>query len=687
MNKGIINKYGETKKRSSMWRYLGVIIILLFGCVLVSCEHKLKQEETIYNNGGTVLLAGDTTYFYAPNDNVNNLEMPWAIYAMKDISTDKTKVIETHGKEGFYIVDNKIYVSDNTDSGSVILNVFLDTRKTKTLCKGTLEYINTQQKELYLTVNNNDLPMDENGIYKMNIGSGDMIKLCSIDYIFIAEADGLVYLQAPHANPSHDAILASVNSDGTNLKTIATIPSNIYEGIPEDEYVVDFGVCDDWMILSVGCYQGVAQRFLGGLVRMKKDGKQLEYFYKGNINSFDIDDGWIYLNSWCEILNGDGKNGCYRMRPDLSEKVFLGEKIHEMYSFMDGYLFYRYDPIHQIAERIINDLRLCSYDGQNIVTLFHGRMAPQNDHSTYTRYGNIEVVGDDIYFSVFVDGCLPSDRGRDHTCYEAYYRVHKDGSSLELLYEVINLKYKDSAEDIIYVEYDNGLFDYSIKHPNTFAIKKLPIDGDGAILESMDGRAKLTVLGINNVMDITAESSFDEFMKEHKDIVSQVQKDNYFIASWIEGDKILYKKEVVGSGSINSFTFEYPLEEEEYYKHVVDKLIESFWTPGILNKYAMSSMEGNYDCKNVRNLFIKRFLIASPDKNNITYALKSNPLVFAYKVFVDRFDARKGMYVIRLSLCDDTAHNYYYYDPVTEKFYEYGENLEEIIFDDSIFFG
>ena len=130
------------------------------------------------------------------------------------------------------------------------------------------------------------------------------------------------------------------------------------------------------------------------------------------------------------------------MSPDLSKKEYLGQEIHRMESYSeDGYIYHTYDSINVPAEIIVNDLRQCTPDSKNAITLFNGNTAPWFADSDYISYRNIETVGDYVYFVVNVRGYAAMvDSWRGHTCYYAYYRVRKDGSDLELLYKNANLE-------------------------------------------------------------------------------------------------------------------------------------------------------------------------------------------------------------------------------------------------------
>lgn len=401
------------------------------------------EKMMISNNGGSVVQNGNNTYFYAPNDNVENTESEWAIYVLhqndNDMTKEKIAELNGHWQKKFFISDNFIFVTDYNEKGYNIITISLDTGEKKELCEGELELIDVQKKEIYYTVSNYHLSVEEKGIYKMNLDGSNIKKLCPEGYTFIEKIDDLIYLDAPHADKNNDAVLASMNSDGSDLINVATIPALTYEGdMSEYEYIVDFGICEDWIILSVGNYQGSGHFFYGSLVRLKKDGQQLERFYPSEVDSFDIIDGWIYFNEWNE-RNAMFKDGCYRMSPDLSEKEYLGQEIHRMESYSeDGYIYYTYNVP---AEIIVNDLRQCTPDGKNAITLFHGNMAPQFEDSSYISYKDIETTEDYVYFGVGVHGyAVMVDSWRGHSCYYAYYRVRKDGSDLEFLYKDANLE-------------------------------------------------------------------------------------------------------------------------------------------------------------------------------------------------------------------------------------------------------
>lgn len=138
-----------------------------------------------------------------------------------------------------------------------------------------------------------------------------------------------------------------------------------------------------------------------------------------------------------------------------------------------------------------------------------------------------------------------------------------------------------NKQDISYKKYANERYGFSIEYPDNFKVKVIPNNGDGIILQSQDEKAELTISGINNVLGNTAVSEYNELLSQHNAASYKIQKNNWFILSWIEDDKIVYQKTVVGSGSENSFIIKYPTSQKDYYNPIVSHFVDTFESPGI----------------------------------------------------------------------------------------------------------
>lgn len=138
-----------------------------------------------------------------------------------------------------------------------------------------------------------------------------------------------------------------------------------------------------------------------------------------------------------------------------------------------------------------------------------------------------------------------------------------------------------NESQISYKLYTNDRYGFSIECPNTFVVKVVPDNDDGRIFSSLDGDVELTVSGINNVLEETAQFYYQQILKEHSNVAYKAQTGNWLIVSWVEGNEIIYEKMVVGSGSINTLLIKYPLSQKKTYDFVISHLNASFKTPFI----------------------------------------------------------------------------------------------------------
>lgn len=115
-----------------------------------------------------------------------------------------------------------------------------------------------------------------------------------------------------------------------------------------------------------------------------------------------------------------------------------------------------------------------------------------------------------------------------------------------------------------YKNYANSRFGFSIDYPDFLTNNSISTNGDGIILTSQTGDAKLTVSGINNSLNSTAKSEYNNAVSSNNNISYKIQSGNWFILSWVENNKIVYEKEIVGTGSINTFILEYPIDQKNF---------------------------------------------------------------------------------------------------------------------------
>lgn len=157
---------------------------------------------------------------------------------------------------------------------------------------------------------------------------------------------------------------------------------------------------------------------------------------------------------------------------------------------------------------------------------------------------------------------------------------HGDENNLESTQENNELV-QSKNQQVSYKQYTNDRYWFSIEYPSTFITKLLPDNNDGIILSASDGNTELTVSGINNILNETPTSIYNDLLKEHRNASYKKHADNWMVVSWLEGDKIVYEKRVVGSGSINTFIIKYPSIQNDYYSPIISHLNSTFDTPQI----------------------------------------------------------------------------------------------------------
>ena len=138
-----------------------------------------------------------------------------------------------------------------------------------------------------------------------------------------------------------------------------------------------------------------------------------------------------------------------------------------------------------------------------------------------------------------------------------------------------------TAPEVVYLAYHNDRYQFSIEYPDIFNDKMLPENNDGIIFRNADKGVELTISGINNVLDETVQTVYEEACSRLRNIIYQCQKDDWYVLSWTEDDKMFYKKVVVGTGSMNTFLISYPAKEEAAYDAVIEHLVETFQTTSI----------------------------------------------------------------------------------------------------------
>ena len=261
----------------------------------------------------------------------------------------------------------------------------------------------------------------------------DIVDMTIFEGLTILWDDG--YIQYAWGFENGYAVLYVIKNNGSEIETLAAFPPSPLPDWaswdPFRNYVYDFGIADDWIILSVGFHDGSARVFHGDFVRMRKDGSQPEHFWLTDDSRFFIIGDWIYYNRWAiQPCQFDAPFGAHRIRPDGTDKEYLGNTISRILLVgEDGYVY----GIYREPDSC-NLIRWNPCSG-NSVELFRGGSLPQIE-GTSTVYSDITITYEYILFTAHAWGYDGIFAWRGGSLYTASYRVGKDGNNLILLREM-----------------------------------------------------------------------------------------------------------------------------------------------------------------------------------------------------------------------------------------------------------
>jgi hypothetical protein len=134
--------------------------------------------------------------------------------------------------------------------------------------------------------------------------------------------------------------------------------------------------------------------------------------------------------------------------------------------------------------------------------------------------------------------------------------------------------------------YTNSRYGFRVDYPEAFIPQQPPENGDGLGFKSHDGKATLDVAGGNNDAGFTLKEEFDSAIKDVQGQLGYHEiGGSWFVVTWTDGSNVGYIKEFVGSGSYDSLTITYPVEQRPQYDSVVTTIEKSFEPGNVGNSH------------------------------------------------------------------------------------------------------
>ena len=135
--------------------------------------------------------------------------------------------------------------------------------------------------------------MQEDSIAEPPVAQVQSTTLDDDDNIFIERDSSAQYYWRREGN---DCVLYALEDNAPLERQLAIFPPMTIDNPYTNNSIIQFGLCGDWLVASVGHYEGSGNYFYGDFVRIKKDGSELTHFYVTDDDTFTIVDDWVYYN-------------------------------------------------------------------------------------------------------------------------------------------------------------------------------------------------------------------------------------------------------------------------------------------------------------------------------------------------------------------------------------------------------
>ena len=388
----------------------------------------LLKAESVLNNGGMVIRSRGKTYCLTDKYAAENWNsgLPGGLYAVEPKGL--RKIVEIDG-EKLWAMAGTLYVSGDSP-GADTYKINPVTGKSSLLCSGSIVAWGSDNKTFYYEgfAAQNDKPKFA-GIYPFNTETST-IEGSIVDAGHTTKSDclGVIANKLYYTTTAKDHSVTIYSLDLKSGKTTALTahkPEDHDDGEPHDEdEVTSLSSCGEWLIYSIGSYQGSMGNFYGKTFRIKPDGTG-----KAAMKVKD-EDGFLTFDNWLISLEKTAqKNFHYFMtRPDLSEKKKM--KINESEGRIitltnDGWLYYHTPS---------GDIHRSKIDGSGDTLLLKADKLPnqlveEGDYYSYT----IDIVGEVIYLIAEVTGFRGKHGWRDTTISYSFNRVNVDGTGFQAL--------------------------------------------------------------------------------------------------------------------------------------------------------------------------------------------------------------------------------------------------------------
>ena len=133
-----------------------------------------------------------------------------------------------------------------------------------------------------------------------------------------------------------------------------------------------------------------------------------------------------------------------------------------------------------------------------------------------------------------------------------------------------------------YRRYANPRFGFSTLRPASFRVQPPPADGDGQGWNTPDGRVTLAAYGVNNIAGLSPGQD-EAAVARSMDVTYHVITGNVVTVSGYTGGgrAIIYQRDVVGPGAIDTLYWKYPASQKARWDAAVTVTAQAFRPGGL----------------------------------------------------------------------------------------------------------
>lgn len=233
-------------------------------------------KSTVINNGGNVIQDKKNTYYITDNLAYQDIQTKGALYSVNSEGVSR-KIADIGGKH-IWEEGNFVYVSsENLDDSIYKINPV--SGKSALLFNGAIDFIEPDNNNMYYSAYSTPVKQGLNfqGLYKYNINTlkaNKIVESNTVECGFLSVISDKLYYYTTTKDNLVSIYSYDLKTGKSSLLTTDKPDSN--EDIAyEDEYsleVTQLSACGEWLIYSVGSYQGSGEYYSGKMFRIKPDG-------------------------------------------------------------------------------------------------------------------------------------------------------------------------------------------------------------------------------------------------------------------------------------------------------------------------------------------------------------------------------------------------------------------------------